>query len=375
MKSWCLNVAFPALCSSLVIAQVGLNSSQISSSSASLGIINQSRVSQSRQIVSLVGKVTAEDGTPLSTGTVVAMQCGSSERARVNADGSGDFSMSISVIEDDPGTALNQTAPGAITSQEWNQCELYGEAPGYISERLRLFGAPGVGVVRAGTVIMHPMARTNDSGPSVSVASLAAPEKAKKAFEHGQEQEKKGKWTAAYDYFKKAVEVYPRYAIAWLELGRTQMQQNDFSGAQQSFHQAAQEDPRFIDAYVQIANIAIEKRQWKELADSTEHIVQLAPEATPKFWFLNSAANFNLGNIPQAETSATRGLRMDSRHEVPQLEYLYGLIMARRGDYNSAILHLQNYVRLSPQAKDIPDAQAKLAELQKLAGAQTTASR
>lgn len=71
----------------------------------------------------------------------------------------------------------------------------------------------------------------------------------------------------------------------------------------------------------------------------------------------------------------TRGLRLDGRHQLPQLEYLYGLILARRGDYNSAIFHMENYLRLSPHATDAGDAQNKVAELQKLAASATTASR
>jgi tetratricopeptide (TPR) repeat protein len=258
--------------------------------------------------------------------------------------------------------------------QNWNECELYGDAPGYHSQALRIFGEPTTGVVQAGTIIMHPLAKRPE-GFAVSAISLAAPDKAKKAFEKGQEQEKKGKWAAACDYFKKAVEAYPRYALAWLELGRTQLKQNDFATAQQSFHQATEQDPHFVEAYVQIASVAVENKQWKELADATDHIVQLSPDSGPNFFFLNSAANFNLGNVSQAESSATRGLRLDSAHKLPQLEYLYGMILARRGDYNSAIVHMQTYLRLSPHASDSQDAQGKLDEFQKLAASQKIASR
>ena len=270
---------------------------------------------------------------------------------------------------------MQSPQPGSISSQDWNQCELYAEAPGYVSEHTRMFGAPGFGVVQVGTVIMHPLAKAANSGSYIDVASLAAPEKAKKAFEKGQEQAKKGKWAAACDYFKRAVEVYPRYALAWMELGHSQLKQNDFSGAQQSFQKAAQENPHSIDAYAQIADIATQQRQWAELADATDHLLQLAPDASPKYWFLNSAANFNLGRIQQAESGATRGLRMDSKHEIPQLEYLYGMIMVRTGDYSSAVVHLKTYLQLSPHASDSAAAQEKLTALEKLTSTQSTASR
>src|SRR5215469_4577376 len=90
---------------------------------------------------------------------------------------------------------------------------------------------------------------------------------------------------------------------------------------------------------------------------------------------LTSAANFNLGNVAQAETSVTRGLRLDPNHRLPRLEYLYGMILARRGDYKAAVEHMQTYLRLSPNASDAADAQNKLAQLQKLAASENLATR
>jgi tetratricopeptide (TPR) repeat protein len=321
-----------------------------------------------------LGKVTAEDGSAITDTTTVMLQCGGAERARAVADRTGDFAISVNLVQADPGLQAQQLPTGTISMQNWNECELYGDAPGYDSQAVRISGEPTVGMVQAGTIIMHPRNK-RPGGFAVSAISLAAPEKAKKAFEKGQEQERKGKWAAACDYFKKAVEAYPRYALAWLELGRTQLKQNDFGNAQQSFHQATDQDPHFVEAYVQIASVAVENKQWKELADATDHIVQLSPDSGPNFFFLNSAANFNLGNVSQAESSATRALRLDSAHKLPQLEYLYGMILARRGDYNSAIVHMQTYLRLSPHTSDSQDAEGKLAELQKLVASQKMASR
>jgi Tfp pilus assembly protein PilF len=357
----------------VLFSQTSLNSAQISSpASTTLG---GSRGAQAGQMLSLVGKVATEDNSAISEATSVVLECGNAERSRGSADGSGNFSLSINLIESEPGSSVMQSPPGSISSRDWNQCEVFAEASGYVSEHTRMLGASGFGVVQVGTVIMHPLTKAANSGSSIDVASLAAPEKAKKAFQKGQEQAKKGKWAAACDYFKRAVEVYPRYALAWMELGHSQLQQNDFSSAQQSFQKAAQENPHSLDAYVQIGDIAAQQRQWAELADATDHLVQLAPDASPKYWFLNSAANFNLGRIPQAESGAMRGLRMDSKHEIPQLEYLYGMILAHTGDYSSAILHLKTYLLLSPHATDSAAAQTKLTELEKLTDAQNTASR
>jgi len=346
--------------------------SQMNLGPASTALAGASQPAQ--QIVSIMGKVTSEEGSPPPDRTAVILQCGNEERARTEADRTGVFTLTLNVTGTDPGNRLEQPPGGSISLQNLNECELYGDVPGYASQHLRMSGVSGIGVVQVGTIILHPVKKPSDNF-SVSVTSLQAPDNARKNFEKGQEQLKKGKWAAACDYFKKAVQAYPRYALAWLELGRTQLKQNDFSEAQESFHQATERDPRLIDAYVQIADLAVQKHQWKELADATDQIVRLSPDSNATFWFLNSAANFNLGNVDQAQSSATHGLRLDSNHKVPQLEYLYGMILARRGNVDSAISHIQAYLRIAPASADASSAQKKLEELQKLVTSPKVASR
>lgn len=373
MKLRFLVVGLLILSPTLLLSQVGVTGGPpaIANSPAMPG---QERVPSSAQLVSLEGKVATEDGSSVPD-AVAILECGNSETARASVDHSGNFSMSINLVDSNTGTMPEKLPTGTIDTQHWNQCELYSDAPGYESERLRMFGLHQIGVIKLGIIFLHPVSRPVDDRSTVSVTSLAAPDKAKKNFEKGQEQERKGKWSAACDYFKKAVEVYPRFAIAWLELGRSQVKQNDLTDAQQSFHRATEQDPHLVEGYVQSASLAIQQKQWKELADSTDHIVQLSPDSTPNFWFLNSAANFNLGDVGRAESSATRGLRLDPNHRLPQLEYLYGLILARRGDYKAAAEHMQSYLQLSPHAPDAAEAQNKLAQLQKLAASESLASR
>src|SRR5207248_855728 len=219
----------------------------------------------------------------------------------------GDFSLTINVVDGSSLHALQQNADsGLVSAFDWASCELYSDVSGYRSERIRMFGTPGRGIVQVGTIVLHPVSPTQEF--TVSATSLAAPEKARKNLEKGQEQEKKGKWTTAAEYFKKAIAAYPRYALAWVELGRTQVKQNNFLEAQQSFHQAVSQDSRFLAAYAELAPVAVVQKQWKELADVTDRLLQALPDSSPEFWFWNSAANYNLGNVKQAETSIERGL-------------------------------------------------------------------
>jgi tetratricopeptide (TPR) repeat protein len=342
-----------------------LVSAQLTEMPQANGTQPQSGMGQTMTI--LTGRVAAEGGSAPPEKATVILECADETRAHGYSDLKGNFSITIGVVDATPSTAsstaLSQRESGVITNQDWANCELYSDLSGFRSERIRMMSAPGRGMVDVGTIVLHPLSQAQEF--TVSATSLAAPEKAKKALEKGQEQGKKGKWAAASDYFKKAIAVYPRYALAWVELGRAQAQQNNFIDAQRSFHQAVTQDSGFLEAYAELARIALIQKQWKELSDVTARLVQSAPDYSPEFWFLNSAANYNLGNVKQAETSAERGLRLDSRHQIPQMEYLYGLILASKQQFKSAAEHVATYLKLSPHASDAQTARLVLADYQK----------
>ena len=197
-----------------------------------------------------------------------------------------------------------------------------------------------------------PSSYAGDPRYTVSVSSLSAPDKARKAFEKAEEEVRKGRWQAATTYFKKAVETYPKYAIAWLELGRVQARQSSFAEAQNCFREAVAQDSKLLDGYVELAKVATRQQNWNDLADATDHLIQLAPGSSPEYWYMNSMAYYNLGRLEQAETSVTRGLDLDPRHQVPEMEYVYGLILGSKKDYKGAAEHMSEYLRLAPDSQD-----------------------
>jgi TolA-binding protein len=318
----------------------------------------------------LNGKLVAE-GSSLPEPANVLLQCGNQVRAHEYSDAKGNFSLRVYVTDDSrSGTDLKQQQ-SVLSRQDWMDCELYADIPGYSSERLRLAEKAARGTVDVGNIALHSMA--NDPGLradtrfTVSVISLAAPDKARKAFAKGEQEERKGKWQSACDYFKKAIEMYPRYALAWLELGRVQARENSFDEAHESFRQAVTQDSKLTDGYVELARVAAQQQNWKELADVSDRLVQASPDSSPEYWFLNSAAYYNLGNLKQAETSIKRGLRIDLRHQIAQMEYLYGLILGSKKDYKSAAERISNYIRLAPNSKDVPAARQALTDYQQRA--------
>ena len=85
------------------------------------------------------------------------------------------------------------------------------------------------------------------------------------------------------------------------------------------------------------------------------------------FFFRLGALYTSTGKMKEAESSITRALRLDPQRLLPQVEYLYGLILGNKKDYKSATEHISAYLRLAPNSKDAPAARQALEAYQQRA--------
>jgi tetratricopeptide (TPR) repeat protein len=320
----------------------------------------------------LSGKVMVDDGIPLTDPVLIQSVCRGRTRTEGYTDSKGSFSFQLGGPQEMMGFA-EDSSPGVSTAnsslnsnrrRDLRDCDLQAVLPGFTSQSIELttkildFTTADVG-----TIVLHRMQQVE--GLTISATSALAPDKARRNFEKGREDEKKEKWDAAKEKFAKATEIYPKYAVAWFELGRTQLATGDVAEAKTSFHQALTADPKFVSPLEQLAGIAVKEQNWKEVEDATDQLLKLNPLSFPQVWFYNSAAHFNLQVYDKAEKSARQGLSIDVQHRYPKLEYLLGLILTQKRDYQGAVVHLRNYMRLSPNEADAQTAQKQVAELEK----------
>jgi tetratricopeptide (TPR) repeat protein len=325
----------------------------------------------------LSGKVRIDDGTQLTDQPAIQSNCRGRIRTEAYTDSKGAFSFQIgNAREREMGGGLAQAGDSSPMqhdmggmqrdlASQWRDCELQAVLAGFTSQVVQV--APHLqdfGNVDVGTIVLHRLEHVE--GFTLSSTTAAAPAKAKKEYEKGRELEKRQKWDEAFGKFQKAVELYPKYAVAWLEMGRAQKQKGDPSGARQSFHQASTADPKFISPYRELADLAIADRNWQELLESTEEILQLNPVSFPQYWFLNASANYYLQRLDAAEQGALRGLQLDTQHRIPKLEYLLGGILAQKNDYRGALEHIRQYLVLAPNASDAEVARKQVEQLERV---------
>ena len=332
----------------------------------------------------LSGRVMVEDGTPPPRPAAIERVCGTNRRTEGHTDSKGYFSIELGnpVLEpqqdastDGFGTfggalgnpAVSAPRRGGLLEEQLMNCELRVDLPGYQSQSFSLAMRRPMDDPNIGTILLHRIGESG--GTTVSATTLAAPKKAKKAFDKGMELARKNKLEEAHTSLQKAVELYPRYAVAWYELGRVQAAEHDPGGARKSFDESIKADAQYVPPYIQISMLVASARRWQELADVTDKALKLDSFNYPQEFLLNAVAHYNLHDVEAAEQSARRAKKLDTRHQFPQLSRLLGVILAGRREYAAAANEFRDYLQYAPAVKDADAVRSQLADIEKLAAA------
>jgi tetratricopeptide (TPR) repeat protein len=324
------------------------------------------------------GKVVLDDGTPLSEPVPIETICLGNRHTVAYTDRHGSFTFQFgdpnAAASPDLSDASNSMMTRQMSQQQavnWKGCQVDAILPGFTSEVVEL--ASRMNTLQdgdMGRVSLHRIAQVE--GSSISVTSALAPGDAKKALDKARDAEKKNQWDQAEQSLQKAVKIYPKYATAWFELGRVQMQKNDLTSAKQSFEQSVTADPKFVNPYDGLSQLAFQSKQWPDVIETTNKLLALNPVDFPNAYFLNGVANYYRHNWDGAEKIVRQGIKVDDTHRVPRLQYLLGMILLQKGNYNEATDSLKQYIQLTKQPSEVAEANRELDAIQKLSVKQGT---
>jgi tetratricopeptide (TPR) repeat protein len=149
----------------------------------------------------------------------------------------------------------------------------------------------------------------------------------------------------------KAVEIYqgsPAPGSSWAVLQK----ETQYAAARTGSTQATTIDSKFLPAYLSLASMAFATQDWTQVlnltnhvldgdplryADVTGYILDLDPLDYAEAYFYNSAANYKLNKIEEAEKSGLKAERLDVRPRFPQLHLLLADIFVQKNNYATAI--------------------------------------
>ena len=343
-------------------------------------------------VMFLLGRVATDDGTPVPHDVLVERVCNARVRQQVYATSRGDFSMELGSMTDSyldasgdrsPQYGQASKVPGmGISRLQLTNCELRATVSGFHSSVISLVDlTPISSSMDVGAIVVHRA--TKIKGMTLSAAPYKAPRDARRAYEKGLEAERKGRLADARQYFEKAVEIYPKYANAWFQLGAVLQNLAQKEAARTAYTHATTIDSKFLPPYLSLASMAYEAEDWTQVlnftnqvldldplkyANVTGYILDLDPLDYAEAYFYNSAANYKLNKIEDAEKSGLKAERLDVHPRFPQLHLLLAEIFARKNNYATAISEAKIYLELAPHAKDADQVRERLAKLQKLNG-------
>jgi len=260
---------------------------------------------------------------------------------------------------------------GSINNRQLAGCQLEASLPGYRSDTVEMGNRRYMDNPDVGSIVLHRLG--NVEGTSVSATSLDAPRDAKKLYDKGMDAERQKKWPAAQADFEKAVGLYPKYAAAWYELGNARQRQGDRAQAREAFHKAMEADRRYLGPYLPLSVMAFEDKNWVETVDLTSTLTKLDPVDYPMAFLFNAIANAGLGKLDLAEKSARACVKLDIRQQLPRAEYVLGLILADRHDYDGSLTLLRAYIQRAPNTPDSAKIKQQISHVEDMARAAANA--
>ncbi len=297
---------------------------------------------------SVRGEVLLADGSVPDELVEIYVSCNGFRNLVATANSKGRFSFNPDILGN--------------TLQNGN-CMLRASLPGYRSDPKALVKS-GENV---GKLILQPL--SSDPKGVVSNTDHEASKSEKKLYEKALNQAASGDWRNASASLQKATDASPGFSSAWLTLGLLQSNHGDPAGAEKSFLASIHADQTFALPLIEAATLEAAHGNWPAVLDHSAKAITLNANAFPGAYALNAMANVSLQNIDAAEKSAREGLKLDTAHQYPELEYSLGIVLYSKGDLSGALDHLYSYLKSAPDGPNASAARKQLAQIKTAAGA------
>lgn len=184
------------------------------------------------------------------------------------------------------------------------------------------------------------------AGPSVSVRELKIPPKARKAFEKGmRELHEKKQAKLSLAHFRKAIQIYPDYDAAYVQLGLAHLEQADFVAARQVLEKAGQVNPKNAEALELLGYVYNHEGEPRQAVQVLEQALQQNADS----WLANMELGkswLRLKKLDEANQYARRAHELNPL--VPPVHLLLYNVCIARKDYQTALTVLDEFLERFP---------------------------
>jgi Tfp pilus assembly protein PilF len=195
-------------------------------------------------------------------------------------------------------------------------------------------------------------------GELMANVDVNVPKNAVKHYQAGMKKLENGDSAEAIKELRTAVEIYPEYYSARLELGRELRMKKRFEEALPVIQPLVQLAPKRADPHIELGIVLLGLERRDEAIDSLNTALRLEEPNWAAHLYVGWALLERDGD--KAETHFSRALELDE-HKAARAHLALAQLAEAKGNRALALAHLDAYLTLAPKAHDA-EATRKLAE-------------
>jgi len=336
-------------------------------------------------MIIIAGKVIMEDGSPPPFGTVIERDCGGVVIKEELVDSNGNFNFVVgdshrasSLFPDATENFSSDGTTGGSYSQrnmrrmqmrnfpeDLAACVVQARYTGYQSTTARLGIGQTRGMIEVGTIVIYPLARAGSN--TVSTTSLRIPDSARKSWKRGRKAFEDNKIDDAEKHYKAAIQLYPEYADAWIELGWLYQSRQHYKKARNAYMKALESDKSLIKPYIRLAQLSAMEGKWTDAETYSSEALKLNSHDYPQAYFFNALAKYNLNDLDGAEESVRKGIELDRANRFPRMQLVLANILTGKMDPYGSMKAMRRYLEMEPDASDADHIRSLVERYKKIA--------
>jgi Tfp pilus assembly protein PilF len=235
-----------------------------------------------------------------------------------------------------------------------NGCEIRAAATlGFASNVIKLGTHGSMDYSKVGVILLR---RSEGwQGTTISLQTLRAPEKARKAYEAALKElrREKPRPSRAARELETAVEVFPDFAAAWTLLGQSRLQLHEPDRAREAFVTAIKVDPNYVKPYLSLGLLELNEERWEEAVELALQVRNLGPEL-PQAYYILGLARYYEGRLAEAEQELQFLVENGHSRQFPIALLHLGIIHTSQGNVRQAVSEFHFYFEHTPSTQ-IPD--------------------
>jgi tetratricopeptide (TPR) repeat protein len=180
---------------------------------------------------------------------------------------------------------------------------------------------------------------------TVNAQEAEIPADAKKEYDAAKKSLDQKDADAAVKQYRKAIQLYPKYSAAYLDLGLLHLDMGKFDDAQSELQSANELNPNNPGGFLALGALLNRQKKFDDAEKALTHGLQLNPEVADGQYEL-AKTYWATGKWQDAEPHAQKAATLAPTMAPPHV--LLGNIALRRQDTVGAVKEFQEYLKLDP---------------------------